>query len=121
MAPFAKLKFSLGTINSGSIYKLAPKPPQCGQAPCGLLNENRRGSISSMVNPETGQANFEEKVSRDLSAIFSTYKIPLLSLSAVSTDCAKRVAIPSFIISLSTTTSILCLLFLFKFGSSSIL
>jgi hypothetical protein len=26
------------------------------------LNENRRGSISSMVKPDTGQANFAEKM-----------------------------------------------------------
>jgi hypothetical protein len=28
------------------------------------LKENRRGSISSMVKPETGQANFSEKMRR---------------------------------------------------------
>jgi hypothetical protein len=40
---------------------LVPSPSQAGQAPCGLLKENSRGSISARVNPETGQANFEEK------------------------------------------------------------
>jgi hypothetical protein len=37
-----------------------PSPPQAGQAPNGLLNENSRGSISDMVKPDTGQANFSE-------------------------------------------------------------
>ena len=41
-----------------------PSPSQVGQAPNGLLNENSRGSISGMVKPETGQANFAEKMMR---------------------------------------------------------
>jgi hypothetical protein len=36
-------------------------PPHLGQAPKGLLKEKSRGSISGIVNPETGQANLEEK------------------------------------------------------------
>src|SRR3546814_13289687 len=39
-------------------------PSQAGQAPCGALKLNRRGSISAMVKPETGQANFSEKTMR---------------------------------------------------------
>src|SRR5258708_35014995 len=46
---------------SASICCSTPRPPQAGQAPCGLLKEKSRGSISSMVKPETGQANFCEK------------------------------------------------------------
>ena len=41
-----------------------PSPPHFGQAPNGLLNENSRGSISGMVKPETGQANFSENTRR---------------------------------------------------------
>ena len=41
-----------------------PRPPHFGQAPNGLLNENSRGSISGMVKPDTGQANFAEKTMR---------------------------------------------------------
>ena len=41
-----------------------PSPPHFGQAPNGLLNENSRGSISGMVKPDTGQANFSEKTIR---------------------------------------------------------
>ncbi len=42
----------------------SPSPPHSGQAPNGLLNENSRGSISGMVKPDTGQANFSEKIRR---------------------------------------------------------
>ena len=37
---------SSGTIRSGSKNIFAPMPSQAGQAPAGLLNENRRGVIS---------------------------------------------------------------------------
>src|SRR6476469_4638915 len=49
---------------SASICCSTPSPPHFGQAPNGLLNENSRGSISGMVKPDTGQANFSEKVMR---------------------------------------------------------
>ncbi|MNK74931.1 hypothetical protein D3C87_944550 [compost metagenome] len=49
---------------SASKASLTPRPSQVGQAPKGLLNENSRGSISLMVKPETGQANFSEKTMR---------------------------------------------------------
>ena len=65
MAPFFRIVRSLsGTISSGSIVCSTPRPSQDGQAPKGLLKENRRGSISEMVKPETGQANFSEKMMR---------------------------------------------------------
>src|SRR3954468_12962778 len=51
----------LGTTRSSSNTSFSPRPLQAGQAPCGALKENRRGSISAMVKPETGQANFSEK------------------------------------------------------------
>jgi hypothetical protein len=72
-----------------------PSPSQTGQAPNGLLNENSRGSISGMVKPETGQANFSEKISRgapssvDLSAN-SAKAMPSASFSAVSKLSARR-------------------------------
>ncbi|MNT63658.1 hypothetical protein D3C72_2014910 [compost metagenome] len=49
---------------SASKASLTPRPSQVGQAPKGLLNENSRGSISLMVKPDTGQANFSEKTIR---------------------------------------------------------
>ena len=51
-------------MRSGSTFCSKPRPPQVGQAPKGLLKENSRGSISGMVKPETGQANFDEKTMR---------------------------------------------------------
>ena len=50
-----------GATRSGSNFSSVPRPSQAGQAPKGLLKEKRRGSISSMVKPETGQANFSER------------------------------------------------------------
>src|SRR5580704_7121864 len=49
---------------SASIFCSRPSPPQAGQAPNGLLKENSRGSISEMVKPDTGQANFSENMMR---------------------------------------------------------
>ena len=63
IAPSDIDKFLSGTINSASKKISLPRPSQDGQAPNGLLNENNLGSISSMVKPETGQANREEKTS----------------------------------------------------------
>ncbi len=64
IAPFFRLSEESGTIMSGSMRISWPSPSQAGQAPKGLLKENRRGSISGIVKPETGQANFDEKTMR---------------------------------------------------------
>jgi hypothetical protein len=53
-----------GMTRSVSIFCSTPRPPHAGQAPNGLLNENSLGSISGIVKPETGQANFSEKTMR---------------------------------------------------------
>lgn len=55
------VNFWFGTTRSGSIFCSCPIPPQVGHAPNGLLNEKSLGSISVIVKPETGQANFDEK------------------------------------------------------------
>ena len=47
---------------SGSNLSLKPNPSHSAQAPLGLLKENNLGSISSIVNPEIGQANLDEKI-----------------------------------------------------------
>ena len=39
-----------------------PRPSHSVHAPKGELNENNLGSISSIVNPLSGQANFDEKI-----------------------------------------------------------
>ena len=59
-------------MRSASTVCSKPRPPQCGQAPKGLLKENSRGSISGMVKPETGQANLAEKMMR-FGAPFSSF------------------------------------------------
>ena len=71
---------------------MTPSPSQAGQAPNGLLNENSRGSISAMVKPETGQANFSEKVSRSPVSAFSAKAMPSASPSAVSMRIRQPVA-----------------------------
>src|SRR3546814_4548700 len=63
-APFFRLSAWLGTTSSGSNSSRSPSPSHAGQAPCGALKLNSRGSISAMVKPETGQANFSEKMMR---------------------------------------------------------
>ena len=81
-----------------------PRPPHFGQAPNGLLNENSRGSISGMVKPDTGQANFSEKTRRSAVSLrcllafapaagaasaSSATASPSASLSACSSESAK--------------------------------
>src|SRR5262245_53895471 len=60
IAPSLSDSSSLGTMRSGSKNILAPMPSQDGQAPCGLLNEKRRGVISGYEMPHWMQANFSE-------------------------------------------------------------
>src|SRR5215217_7175978 len=64
LAPCSSDRPWSSTISSSSKNSSTPNPAQDGQAPNGALNENSRGSISAMVKPETGQANFSEKVIR---------------------------------------------------------
>src|SRR3546814_17367553 len=65
-----------------------PRPSQAGQAPKGLLNENRRGSIPSMVKPETGQANLAEKVVR--SPVLAPVLAPLLAFPDLASSAKAR-------------------------------
>ena len=69
-----------------------PSPSQAGQAPNGLLNENSRGSISGIVNPETGQANFAEKIVSSPESAFSAMARPSASSRAVSNEFGEPVA-----------------------------
>ena len=90
MAPLCRVLSLSGTTRSASKASFAPRPSQTGQAPNGLLNENRRGSISLMVKPETGQANFSENSSRrgsvspSSSVAHSATAMPSARRSAVS-------------------------------------
>ena len=97
-----------------------PSPPQAGQAPNGLLNENSRGSISGMVKPDTGQANFSENTRRSAFSLrpgrwpwrrvaavsaSSTTARPSASLRHCSSESASRVAMSGRTTRRSTTTS----------------
>ena len=53
-APSATLRSRSGMTRSGSITSWVPMPVHVGHAPCGELNENERGSSSSMVVPSYG-------------------------------------------------------------------
>ena len=66
---------------------VVPRPSQDGQAPNGLLNENSRGSISSIVKPDTGQAKRAENVVRSpLSASSKTEEDPSWKTASKTED-----------------------------------
>ncbi len=126
-APCAKVRLWSGTINRSSKKSSIPKPSQIGQAPKGALKEKSRGSISDIVNPETGQANFSEKVMRLTSVTSSSppsraaskIAMPSARLSAVRKLSARRVSMPARTTIRSTTTSILWRRFFSSVGTSS--
>ena len=105
---------------SASMCCSTPSPPQAGQAPNGLLNENSRGSTSEMVKPDTGQANFSEKImplgvlvaaacwpwrGSTVVSASSTTAMPSASLRHCSSESASRVAMSGRTTRRSTTTS----------------
>ncbi len=137
MAPALRLSVRSGTTRSASKRISVPRPSHLGQAPAGALKENRRGSISSMVKPETGQANRAENVMRSCVSFFDRFgasvssfdkglsaysasAIPSASSSAVSKLSASRVAMSARTTRRSTTTSMSCLYFLSSLGASAI-
>ena len=82
-------------------------PPQAGQAPWGLLNENMRGETSGEEIPHSAQARRSEKSMAGPSTT-STWATPSASRSAVSSESASRVPSPSRMMMRSTTTSMVC-------------
>ena len=104
-------------------------PSHSSQAPYGLLNENSLGSISSIVKPLSGQANFDEKIIFSIflyflgsvSFSYSTNNNPSERFKAVSTPSASLLPKSLFMIIRSTTIEISCFTFLFKLGNLSIL
>ena len=52
IAPSLSVSDGSGTISSGSISICEPSPVQRGQAPCGELKENMRGSSSGIEVPQ---------------------------------------------------------------------
>ncbi len=57
-APLPRLLSGFGMSSVGSISSFVPRPAHDGHAPCGELNENVRGSSSSIVKPSYGQLYF---------------------------------------------------------------
>ncbi len=90
-----------------------------GQAPIGLLNENRRGSSSGSEYEQIGQANLELKTCSLPVSISSARARPSARRSAVSKDSARRCLSSGLTLTRSTTTSMACLSFFFSLGSAS--
>ena len=120
MAPARSVSFGLGMMRSGSKNSTTPIPPHRLHHPAGLLNENSRGSISSMVKPETGQAKRAEKVTRSDESASSVISRPSDNRSAVSVLSARRDSRPSRITMRSTTTSMSWLRWRSSVGGSSV-
>ena len=103
-------------------------PSHSSQAPNGLLKENNLGSISSIVNPLSGQANLVEKINLSnflnflgrVSFSYSTKTKPFAKFIDVSIPSANRLPKDEFSIILSTKTYISCFIFLLSSGTLSI-
>ena len=69
-----------------------PRPVHVGQAPCGELNENERGSSSSIVVPSKGHSSARCSAAprRRPPSAGATSMTPSPSRSAVSTESARR-------------------------------
>ena len=106
-----------GIISSSSNSIVYPRPKQSGHAPNGLLNEKLLGSIASTEIPQSGQAKFCEKLISSPSTI-ATVAVPPVSASAVSKESVSLFCKPSLTTILSTTTSIVCFIFLSSLISS---
>src|SRR5438128_7376826 len=79
---------------SDSLYsKTAPKPLHPGQAPRGLLNENRIGVSGGAAVPQLEQVGWAEK--RRRSPLSSATATPSPSLKAVATASASRPRVAS--------------------------
>ena len=98
-----------------------PKPSHTGQAPNGLLNENKRGSSSATARSHSGQECFAEKTRSGCSPfIHDKIAISPPKRRAVSKDSAIRLPRSSRTLKRSTTTSMLCFFFLSSSGGLSI-
>src|SRR5258708_4849325 len=132
IAPSLSVKLGAKTFSS-LIFKSEPKPLHISHAPCGELNENKRGSISGSEIPQKLHANFSLNKrsvnfwglvakSSDASSIKEIITKPSASLRDSSTDCDKRLrkvlrsasSFKSFLSAdrRSITTSMVCLLVL---------
>ena len=108
--PLMRDLFIFGIINSGSIETFVPRPSQVVQAPNGELKENARGCSSSNEISHWGQEkNSLYKCS--FLPISSMITSPLPTFRANSIEPVNLSLIPFFVISRSTNTSIVCLIF----------
>src|SRR5699024_120293 len=112
-----KLLSQSGITASKSTSNFVPSPSHVGQAPKGLLNENRRGSSSSIEKPHSGQAWFS-LMTISSSPITSIITRPFPKGKTVTIESDKRLSTPSLTTILSTITSIEWVLFLSKLISS---
>ena len=118
-APLARDFRGSGTTRSGSSSSRVPRPPHAGQAPYGLLKENIRGETSGNEMPQRTHARRSENTQAWPPSGTSTTTTPSASRSAVSSESASRAAPVSRMTRRSTTTSIVCFLFLSSSISSA--
>ena len=98
-----------------------PKPSQTGQAPKGLLKENKRGSSSATARSHSGQECLAEKTRSGCSPfIHDRTAISPPKRKAVSKLSAIRLPRSSRTLKRSTTTSMVCFFFLSSSGGESI-
>ena len=117
MAPSSMERDLSGIIRSSSNSILYPSPKHSGHAPKGLLKEKLLGSTSSTLMPQSGQEKLWLKFTGSPS-VTSTVISPPLRAITVSMESVRRFSMPSFTIRRSTTTSMLCLIFLSSLISS---
>ena len=118
---------SFGITKFGSTLSLIPIPSHSSHAPKGLLKEKSLGSISSIVNPLSGQANFVENISFSsflcflgkVSSSYSTWISPFAKFIEVSIASASLFPREELTTILSTKIEISCLIFLFNSGTFS--
>ena len=118
IAPSIILKSLFGIIKSGSISINVPKPSHFSHFPKGALNENILGSNSCILIPQSGQAKFSLN-NISFSPITFIITKPSPNFSAASNESLSLPSMPSLMINLSTTASILCFLVFSKVISSS--
>ena len=103
-----------GTTSSGSISICEPSPVQRGQAPCGELNENIRGSSSGIEVPQlqAGEALASTSSTSPARRRPRSRRSPPPAPTAVSIESASRLRRSGRITRRSTTTAMSCLYFL---------
>ena len=123
-APCFNDRSGFASTRSGSGSSLVPRPVHAGQAPCGELKENIRGSISPIEKSPSGHARrWLNRRSGCLPSASATSTRPSPSRSAVSIESVSRErsaspSSPRFSTMRSTTTSSECFFILSSVMSS---